>query len=381
MRVVNRIGGFGMSFLGLRMARDLGLSLTAVGLVLALFGLCTMPSRILGGVLTTRLGARATIIVGLLACAAAQLIIAFGSKIPVVIAGVLALGLAYEIIEPATQALVVETVPGAKQASTFALLWSSIAVAGVVSGVLVAPLAPWGVSALFVADALSSLLAAAVAARLLPSTTSAVASPPWRSALTRRLIVWTGIGTLYAVLVMVIVFMLPLAVEVAGWSPVVTGWLLAVAAAAAIGAQRLVARWEERMRPATMLVIGHVVLAAGLALWATGELAFLVLGAVLEGASGAFCLSTYQAVAGRMAQPGLAAAVMTVFGLSWGVAAVVAPAVGTALLARGSGMLWLACAAASLVLAALHASSTGSLAVSRWRSVGRRGLRPVGGPR
>lgn len=72
---------------------------------------------------------------------------------------------------------------------------------------------------------------------------------------------------------------------------------------------------------------------------------------------------------------------MTVFGLSWGVAAVVAPAVGTALLARGSGMLWLACAAASLVLAALHASSTGSLAVSRWRSVGRRGLRPVGGPR
>lgn len=167
MRVVNRIGGFGMSFLGLRMARDLGLSLTAVGLVLALFGLCTMPSRILGGVLTTRLGARATIIVGLLACAAAQLIIAFGSKIPVVIAGVLALGLAYEIIEPATQALVVETVPGAKQASTFALLWSSIAVAGVVSGVLVAPLAPWGVSALFVADALSSLLAAAVAARLL----------------------------------------------------------------------------------------------------------------------------------------------------------------------------------------------------------------------
>ena len=32
VRVVNRIGGFGMSFLGLRMARDLGLSLTAVGL-------------------------------------------------------------------------------------------------------------------------------------------------------------------------------------------------------------------------------------------------------------------------------------------------------------------------------------------------------------
>jgi MFS family permease len=121
-----------------------------------------------------------------------------------------------------------------------------------------------------------------------------------------------------------------------------------------------------------MLVIGHVVLAAGLALWATGEVGFLVLGAVLEGASGAFCLGTYQAVAGRMAQPGLAAAVMTVFGLSWGVAAVIAPAVGTALLALGSGILWLSCAATSLALAALHASAGVQRRPSGAQSAGRR---------
>ena len=46
---------------------------------------------------------------------------------------------------------------------------------------------------------------------------------------------------------------------------------------------------------------------------------------------------------------------MTVQGLSWGVAAVVAPVVGATLLASGPATLWLAGAAVSLVLAAGHA--------------------------
>lgn len=357
VRVVNRVGGFGMSFLGLRLARDLGMSLSTVGVVLTVFGLCTVPSRLLGGVLATRLGARSTIVLGLVVSALAQLIIALVTSIPGVVAGVLALGLAYEIIEPATQALVVESVPGTKQASTFALLWSSLAVAGVVSGLLVVVLARWGVSALFLTDAVSSLLAAAVALRSLPETRRNVVSAPWRLALTGRLVAWTGIGTMYAVLVMVVVFMLPLAVEVSGRGPRVTGGLLAVAAAAAMVAQRLVARWEESLGPASLLVIGHLLPAAGLALWANGHMAFLGVGAVLEGASGAFCLGTYQAVAGRMARPGLAAAVMTVFGMSWGIATVIAPTVGAALLSRGVGALWLSCAVVSVALAALFAAS------------------------
>jgi MFS family permease len=369
VRVVNRLGGFGMSFLGLRLARDLGMPLADIGLVLAVFGLCTVPSRVLGGVLTTRRGCRPTIVLGLLSCAVAQLAIAIGPSAPTVVAGVLALGLAYEIIEPATQALIVESIPRAKQASTFALLWSTLAVAGVMSGMLAALLTGWGVSALFVADAMSSLIAAGAAARLLPAATSTIVSPSWRAALTPGLIAWTGVGTVYAVLVMVVVFMLPLTVQVAGWDPTVTAWLLAVGAAAATAAQRIVARCEGRLGPTTLLVIGHVTLAAGLALWTTGRFGCFLAGAVLEGASGALCLGTYPAVAGRMAQPGQAAAVMTVFGLSWGVATVVSPLVGTALLARGSTALWSVCCAVSLALAALHAAP------------GRGGSRPRGGGR
>ena len=354
VRVVNRLGGFGMSFLGLRLARDLGMSLSSVGLVLAVFGACTIPSRILGGVLAARVGARPTIIGGLLACSGALLAIGLGESVPVVVGAVLVLGLAYELIEPATQAVIADTVEPDRQASAFALLWSTLAVAGVVSGLLAALLGRWGVSAIFVCDAVSSALAAGAAVLLLPSARAGRHPSPWRSAVTPRLLAWTGVGTLYATLVMVVVFMLPVAVDRAGHATSTTGWVLAAAAFAAIAAQRLLARVERRVPPTTALVIGHLVLAAGLGLWATGSLASLLAGAVLEGASGAFLLGTYQATAARMGGPGLGAAVMTVFGLSWGVATVVAPLLGAALLGSGPTTLWTACAVVSLLLGAGH---------------------------
>lgn len=170
VRVVNRLGGFGMSFLGLRLARDLGMSLASVGVVLAVFGACTIPSRLLGGVLAQRIGARWTIIGGLFACAAALLTIGIGPSIPVVVGGVLVLGLAYELVEPATQAVIADTIDSDRQASAFALLWSTLSVAGVVSGLLAALLGRWGVSAIFVCDAVSSALAAVAAFFLIPSS-------------------------------------------------------------------------------------------------------------------------------------------------------------------------------------------------------------------
>ena len=360
IRVVNRLGGFGMAFLGLRLARDLGLDLAGVGTVLAVFGACTIASRVLGGVLATRLGPRPTIVIGLLATASAQLVIGLGQDLATVVAGVVALGLAYEIIEPASQGLIAEHVPAERHTSAFALLWAALSVAGVLSGLLAAVLSRWGVGALFVADAVSSLLAAGAALAWLPSPSRPDAAPhdrtatPWRSAVTAPLVRWTAIATLHATVVMVVVFMLPLAVELAGLRPATTGWLLATAAAAAIAAQPVVRRLERQVGPGTLLVGGHLVLAAGLALWATGSAGGLFAGAVLEGASGSVLLGSYQATAARMARPGGASAVMAVFGLSWGVATVAAPVIGASLLERHASVLWLTCATVSLGLAVLH---------------------------
>lgn len=354
-RVVNRLGGAGMGFLGVRLTRDLGVPLATTAAVLALFGACTLPSRVLGGLVTTRWGPRAALVGGLAAAGLAQAVVAVGPTLTVVVAGVVLLGLAYEVVEPATQTAVVAGVDPSLRASRFSLLWASVSVAGVLAGVLAALVTRWGVGALFALDAATSLLAAAVVAVLLPRLPVARVSGAWRAALGRRLLAWTGLCTVSATVVMVIVFLLPVAVERAGRPPSTTAWLLAVAAASALATHRVLARQEVRVPPRVVLAAGFTLLAAALAAWAVGGAVALVVGAVLEGAAGSLVVGTQQAVASGFAPPGGEAAVMTVQGLSWGVATVLAPLVGGVLLAHGERVLWLSGAAVAGVLAVGHA--------------------------
>ncbi len=360
-RVVNRLGGAGMGFLGVRLTRDLGVPLATTATVLAVFGACTIPSRVLGGVVTTRWGPRAALVGGLAAAGAAQAVVAVGPTLPVVVLGVVLLGLAYEVVEPATQTAVVAGVRPSRRASRFSLLWAAVSVAGVVAGVLAALVTRWGVGALFALDAATSLLAAALVALLLPSLPVVRGRRSWRAALGPRLLAWTGLCTVSATVVMVVVLLLPVAVERSGRPPSTTAWLLAVAAAAALTTHRLLARHEAHLPPRVVLATGFALLAAALAAWAGGGTVALVAGAVLEGAAGSLVVGTQQAVAAGFAPPGAEAAVMTVQGLSWGVATVLAPLVGGALLAQGERVLWLTGAAVAAALALGHARPPAAL--------------------
>ncbi|MBM6400775.1 MFS transporter [Phycicoccus sonneratiae] len=355
-RVVNRLGGAGMAFLGVRMTRDLGMPLEATTLVLAAFGLATIPSRVLGGVLTTRWGPRPALVAGLAAAGVAQAVVAAGSTVAVVVAGVVLLGLAYEVIEPATQTAVVAGVDPARRASRFSLLWASLSVAGVLAGVLAAFVTQWGVGALFAVDAATSLAAAALVALLLPRLPVHRVHRAWRAALRPRVLGWSALCTVSATVVMVVVLLLPVVVDRAGHPPTLTAWLLVAGAASALGTQRLLARVEARAPTHHVLAAGFLLFAGALALWSVGGVRALVAGAVLEGAAGCLVVGPQMAVASRLAVPGSEAAVMTVQGLSWGVASVLAPLVGGALLGEGERTLWLACAAVAVVLATGHAS-------------------------
>ena len=64
-RAVNRLGAFTLPFLSLTLVAELGASVAQAGYLLAVFGLATIPSRLLGGRLSDRWGTRATIVGGL----------------------------------------------------------------------------------------------------------------------------------------------------------------------------------------------------------------------------------------------------------------------------------------------------------------------------
>ncbi len=367
-RVVNRLGGAGMAFLGVRLTRDLGVPLSTTAGLLAVFGAATIPSRVLGGVVTTRWGPKAALVGGLVASGVAQGVVGLGGSLAVVAVGVVLLGLAYEVIEPATQTAVVVGVDPARRASRFSLLWACVSVAGVLAGGVAALVTQWGIGALFVVDAVTSLLAALLVLLLLPTLPTHRVAGAWRAALGPRVLGWAALCTVPSTVVMAVVLLLPVVLEREGYPPSATALLLTVGAASALATQRVLGRWELRLEAATVLAVGYGLLAAALGVWALGGMPALLVGAVLEGAAASLFVGTQQAVASRLAPPGAEAAVMTVQGLSWGVATVLAPLVGGALLAEGVRVLWLAGAAVAVVLALAHTPAAG---VRRWSSAPR----------
>ncbi len=383
-RCLNRVGAFSMAFLGVHLEQDLGAALGATGAVLAVFGVCTIPSRLLGGVLAGRLGARRTMVVGLAACAVAQLVIAGAPSLSWAVVGAVLLGLAYEIIEPPSQALVADLVPPARLPSAYALVWGSLAVAGVLAGLLAAATtATVGLPWLFVLDAATCLACAALVAWRLPADQPGMtcrsperARAPRRpsvllvAARDRRLLRWTGVGTGFALVYMAVVFALPLTVSLRGWPDWVTGLTLAVEALVALASQPLVSRLgrrteapEGRLRA---MRLGGLLLGIGLLVAGIGNRpVLLVTGLAVVSAGAVLLLANLQAGAAALAPEGARAAYLAVFGLSWGVATTVSPVLVTGLLRVGPQWPWLVGAAGAWLLALrLGRAREGASAVS-----------------
>lgn len=357
IRIVNRTLGFGMSFLAVRLASE-GTPVSTIGLFIALFGAMTIPSRLLGGVLADRFGNRTAAALGLGAAGMAQLAVSVAHDPRLLFAAILLLGLAYEIVEPATQAAVADDAQTDELARQFALLWAAVSVAGILAGLLAALLLPVGVWALFLVDGLGSLLAAGLAWAVLPAQRRADNADPqvnWRHVWTRPLVTWTAVATLYATQIMVVVFMLPLAVSADGLPAWLAGVVLAVSAAGAMASQPVlrILRSNARRTDTWILVAGHLSLALAVGLWATGTVCGYLAGAVVEGVAGAALIGTYQATAARLAPPGHTASTLATFGLCWGAAAVIAPALAGPMLLLGTRPLWLAVGAASLLSTAV----------------------------
>lgn len=356
-RAVNRLGAFTLPFLGLLLVTDHGASLGEVGWVLGAFGLATIPSRLWGGRLADRIGGRATIVGGLLGTAAAQLLVAAAGSLAQVSVAVVVLGLAFEVYEPPSQSLIADVTTPAQRASAYGLFGAAMAVAGMAAGLLAAVLAGSDLRWLFVADAITCLLCAAVVGALLPPgerrTGAADAGvQPWRDG---RLLAMLGVGTVFAVVYLQVTITLPLTLDLRGQAPSAIGLLLTVSAATLVVGQPLL-RWPL-LRDAddfSILAAGFALLGVGLLL--TGLVASLpayVGTTVVWSLGDLLLLGRAYAVVVALAPERGRGRYLAVYGTSWGAAGVAAPVLGTQLLAHGGpGLAWSVLAALCLALAA-----------------------------
>ncbi|WP_310526281.1 MFS transporter [Nocardioides sp.] len=354
-RAVNRIGAFALPFTAVILVEDFHASVTTAGAVVALFGLASIPSRLVGGVLADRWGRRPTMLLGLIGCAMAQLAFAASPTLLLAAVAVALLGLVFELYEPPSQAIIADLCPPEQRPRAYSLLGTALAVAGVAAGLVATVLGSVDLRWLLVADAASCLAAAALVLAAVPSLrpsadTSAGPGSPWRDR--RLLVMWlAGIG--FATLYLGSIVALPLTLLARGLPASHLGWLLSVSAAVMVIGQRLLRDWAPT--PFRAMTIGYVALAAGLAVAGLAtSMAGFVLAVAIWSVGDLLLLGHPFAVVAGLAPAGASARYLAAFGTCWGVAAVIAPLGGTRLLAIDPSLPWVCAAALSLVLAAVQ---------------------------
>lgn len=364
-RAVNRLGAFALPFTAAILVEDFGTSVTTAGLVVASFGVATIPSRLLGGVLADRWGRRPTMLLGLVGCAAAQLAFAASPTLLAAAVSVTLLGLVFELYEPPSQAIVADLCPAEQRPRAYSLLGTALAVAGVAAGLLAAVLGTFDLRWLLVADAVSCLAAAGMVALVVladgpsPATgADASGGSPWRD---RRLLLMWLAGTGFATLYMQAMVGLPLTLLERGLPAGRMGWLLTVSALVMVVAQRATRDWSPT--PFRAMAVGYVLLAAGMGLAGlAGTTAGFVLAVAVWSVGDLLLLGHPFAVVAGLAPRGGSARYLAAYGTCWGVASVLAPVIGTTLLAVDPAWLWGCSGGLALVLAIVQRPLGRSLA-------------------
>ncbi|MET9221296.1 MFS transporter [Streptomyces sp. NPDC003300] len=160
--LVNRLGGFVVTFLALYLTVQRGYSASYAGLVAALFGLGGAGGAVLGGVLADRIGRRPTLLATQLGAAATTAVLGFVTN-PLAIAAVATLvGLTSSASRPALSAMIADLVPPKDRVRAFSLNYWAINIGFGVSAAAAGFIASEGYVWLFVGDALTTVLCAVV---------------------------------------------------------------------------------------------------------------------------------------------------------------------------------------------------------------------------
>jgi MFS family permease len=368
---VNRIGYVVEPFLALYLAGPRNLTPTVVGVVLACFGAGSFVSQIVGGYLADRIGRRSTLVIGMVGTAACFMVLASVRDIVFIGAAAALTGLLLDVYRPAMSAAVADLVPALARPRAYALIYWAINLGVAVAGILGGLLADRSYWMLFVADAITCLLFAAIIASAVPET-KPKSVPGTSGGYAHVLKDGIAIGLFISILLGTLVYMqqlvtLPLAVRSSGLSAGAYGVIYAVNPVAVILAQPLVLRLIDRLRVIPTMAASSLILGVGfgltafadsiptfaltVAVWTIGEIGFNAVA---------------PALIAEIAPPEMRGRYNGLMGMAFGGASLLAPLAGTWLFGLSENLLWLTC----LVTGALSAATVMLLgpAIARRRS-------------
>ncbi|GAA1274174.1 MFS transporter [Planotetraspora silvatica] len=344
--LVNRLGTMVEPFIGIYLTQARGMSLAAAGLVMTVFGVGSLLSQPFAGWLADHFGRRVTLSGSMIATAVTFIALGYTTSLHGITAAMLVLGLVVDAYRPASQALVADLVSPEDRPRAFGLLFWAVNLGFSIAMIAGGWLAQTGFTTLFWIDAVTCLIFGVLVWRAIPETRpDRSEDTPGRFADVLRdrvMVTYVVISLTFTFVYLQAYTTLPLAMTGEGLPTSAYGMAMAVNGALIVVVQPLTNRWMSRRDPSAVLAAGFAVVGLGLALTAvvSSTLGYAVtvavwtLGEVVTaGVAGSIVAS--------LAPAHLRGRYSGLYGLAWSAGGMLAPLIGTRLLAVSSTLLWL----------------------------------------
>ena len=190
---INKLGTFIIPFLTIVLKREFRLSSAEVGVLVMAYGAGSLVAILSGGVLTDRLGRRATLLLSLFGSGALAVVLAFSPSIRVFATLLILFGFVADLYRPAATSIIADLLPSSQRAVGFAALRMAVNLGFAMGMTLGGLLADWSWRLLFVGDGLTTALYGALVYFFIPETRPAAtaegpapstvqAASPWHDA-------------------------------------------------------------------------------------------------------------------------------------------------------------------------------------------------------
>jgi MFS family permease len=356
--------------LGLYLTHERGLTPEVAGLVVSLYAAGGLLAGPVGGWLADRAGRRLTLLAGTAASGALMLALGGARSTGAIVALAPLLGFFTDVCRPPLQAAVADLVPPEDRVRAYGLLYWAINLGFSGAAALGGVLAAHHFGLLFVIDGLTTFAFGAIVLVGVPETRPALTAETGHARSTpglftpfrdRPFVSFTLIQALLLVAFAQIIVALPLDMRAHGLSVGQIGLVLALNGLFVVIAQPLALRYVRGVRHVHWLAAGALLTGLGLGAtaFAGGVPVYVLTAAIWTLGEVGFSAAT-PAIVAELAPVTQRGTYQGTYQLAWGTALVVAPALGSLVLARlGSAALWGGCFAACLAAAALHLTVTG----------------------
>jgi MFS family permease len=371
---IDRLGGSLLfPFFALYITKKFGVGMTEVGILFAIFAVASFIGACPGGALTDRFGRKGIIIFSLVATSFSALLMGFVNEFQWFLAVAFFSGIFTDVGSPAYEAIFMDMLPEEKRASGFGIRRVAFNLAAVIGPAVGGFIATRSYLALFVIDAIVSVIVALMVFLLIPETKPAAMEGEKQETIAQS---FAGYGRV----LLDGKFMAFTAISLLAWLVYVNmnttlgvylrdqhgipesgyGWIISLNAAMVVLFQFPITRRIEKNPPMLMMALGTAFIAIGMGMngFVNSFFMFAVAMAVLTiGEMVAIPISN--AVVANFAPEEMRGRYNFIYGNSWGISFAVGPYLAGLIMDNyDPNWLWYAClivgAVATLGFLALH---------------------------